>query len=88
MSLFLLRMTMLFCANHVCSKDETGRPTPLMTQVLRHFSLDAKLGLTDVQVNEVWGIITPSHTFKCKSDLGSSVSAFHAICVNAQLSET
>ena len=33
----------------------TGLLTSLtcMTQVLRHFSLDAKLGLTEVQVNEV-----------------------------------
>ena len=54
-----------------------------MTQVLRHFSLDAKLGLTDVQVNEVCCTITPS---QCKYDLGSSVFAFHAICANAQLS--
>ncbi len=63
MSLFLMRMTMFSNTNHVCSKDITGSPTPLLTQVLRHFSLDAKLGLTDVQVNEVYGIITSSYTF-------------------------
>lgn len=53
-----------------------------LVQVLKHFSLDGKLGLSDAQVHEVSSMITPQNWHSCHQFMCSAI-CFCTGCLHA-----